>query len=55
MGFTSICEPGKNASIPNTSTIIPPFVLHLTKPLTISELSCALFTRSHALITLAFR
>ena len=24
MGFTSICDPGRNASMPNTSTIIPP-------------------------------
>ena len=29
-------------------------VLHFTKPLTISPVSCALFTRSQAIITLAF-
>ena len=29
IGLTSIWEPGKNASIPNTSTIIPPLVRHL--------------------------
>ena len=37
-----------------TSTIIPPLVLHFTKPLTTSPVSWALLTRSHALITLAF-
>ena len=54
MGLTSICEPGRNASIPKTSTIIPPFVLHLTNPLTISPVSWASLTLSQALITLAF-
>ena len=31
--------------IPNTSTIIPPLVRHLTKPVTTSHLSWASFTR----------
>ena len=54
MGLTSICEPGKNASRPKTSTIIPPFVLHFTNPVTTVSLSWASITLSQDLIVLAF-
>ena len=42
------------SSIPNTSTIKPPLVLHLTKPVTISPVSFAEITLSQDLIVRAF-
>ena len=47
-GRTSICEPGKKASIPNRSTTIPPLMRRLIRPSTTSPVSCAPSIFSHA-------
>ena len=53
--FVSICDPGKKASMPITSTTNPPLVLVRTTPLTISSFFLANNTRSQVVSCSALR
>ena len=50
----AICEPGRKASTPMTSTVTPPFIFLVKIPSTGSSFSCASLMISHTLRKSAF-